>query len=119
MGLTHSHIAGMLITDLILGRPNPWEKLYDPARKPTKSLPRFAQENLNVATQLASLVTPGEVKHVSEIARDTGAIVRRGVKKLAVYRDPSGKLHEHGPNGAGMGADVSADRFRESQQIAA
>ena len=33
MGITHGTIAGMLLTDLILDRPNPWEKLYDPARK--------------------------------------------------------------------------------------
>jgi glycine/D-amino acid oxidase-like deaminating enzyme len=32
MGITHGTIAGMLLSDLILGRPNPWEKLYDPSR---------------------------------------------------------------------------------------
>ena len=32
MGMTHGTIAGMLLTDLILGRPNAWEKLYDPRR---------------------------------------------------------------------------------------
>ncbi|HUQ68809.1 MAG TPA: FAD-dependent oxidoreductase [Planctomycetaceae bacterium] len=33
MGMTHGTIAGMLLTDLILGRPNAWAKLYDPSRK--------------------------------------------------------------------------------------
>jgi glycine/D-amino acid oxidase-like deaminating enzyme len=33
MGLTHGTIAGLLITDLIMGRKNPWERLYDPSRK--------------------------------------------------------------------------------------
>ena len=32
MGMTHGTIAGMLLTDLILGRDNPWEALYDPSR---------------------------------------------------------------------------------------
>ena len=32
MGITHGTIAGMLLTDLILGRTNPWEALYDPSR---------------------------------------------------------------------------------------
>ena len=32
MGMTHGTIAGMLITDLILGRHNAWESLYDPGR---------------------------------------------------------------------------------------
>ncbi len=33
IGLTHGTIAGMLLTDLILGRENPWTELYDPSRK--------------------------------------------------------------------------------------
>jgi glycine/D-amino acid oxidase-like deaminating enzyme len=32
MGLTHGTIAGMLLTDLILGRDNAWTTLYDPSR---------------------------------------------------------------------------------------
>lgn len=31
-GMTHGTIAGILITDLILGRANPWESLYSPNR---------------------------------------------------------------------------------------
>ncbi|MBC8066814.1 MAG: FAD-binding oxidoreductase, partial [Deltaproteobacteria bacterium] len=34
MGLTHGTLGAMLVGDLILGRPNPWEQLYDPERKP-------------------------------------------------------------------------------------
>jgi glycine/D-amino acid oxidase-like deaminating enzyme len=33
MGLTHGTIAGILLTDLIMGRENPWTSLYDPSRK--------------------------------------------------------------------------------------
>lgn len=33
MGLTHGTIAGILLTDLISGRRNPWTDLYDPSRK--------------------------------------------------------------------------------------
>src|SRR6185312_16126096 len=31
-GMTHGTIAGMLLSDLILGRPNDWASLYDPNR---------------------------------------------------------------------------------------
>lgn len=31
-GITHCTIAGMLITDLINGKKNPWEKIYSPSR---------------------------------------------------------------------------------------
>ena len=36
-GITHGTIAGMLITDLILGKNNPWTTLYDPSREPRKA----------------------------------------------------------------------------------
>jgi Rieske Fe-S protein len=94
MGLTHGTIAGMLLCDLILGQPNPWAKLYSPARVPVKAASEFAREDLNMAAQYADWLTPGDVKSVEEIARDSGAIVRHGLEKLAVYRDASGELHE-------------------------
>ena len=93
-GMTHGTIAGMLITDLIMGRPNPWASLYDPARKTLGAIKDFASENLNVAAQYVDVVTPGEVSDVAEIRPGEGAIVRRGVKKIAVYRDERGALIE-------------------------
>ncbi len=33
MGMTHGTIAGILLTDLICGRENPWTALYNPSRK--------------------------------------------------------------------------------------
>ena len=94
MGLTHGTIAGMLICDLIVGRPNPWEKLYDPSRVRVRAAGDFARENANVALQYTDWVTGGDVKSAEEIAPGTGAIVRRGLEKLAVYRDEQGNVHE-------------------------
>ena len=94
MGMTHGTIAGILISDLILGRANAeWEKLYDPRRLP-KSVTTYVQENLNVAKEYLDLVTPGDVKSTDEIAADSGAVIRRGLTKVACYRDPGGQLHE-------------------------
>ncbi|HEU4828574.1 MAG TPA: FAD-dependent oxidoreductase [Gemmatimonadales bacterium] len=92
-GMTHGTIAGILITDLILGRDNPWEKLYDPSRKSLRAAPEFLRENLNVAAQYRDLVRPGEVSSAEDIAPDAGAILRDGAKLLAVYRDAGGTLH--------------------------
>jgi glycine/D-amino acid oxidase-like deaminating enzyme/nitrite reductase/ring-hydroxylating ferredoxin subunit len=93
-GMTHGTIAGILITDLIMERANEWETLYDPTRKTLKALPEFASENLNVAAQYADLVTPGDVDSADEIKAGEGAIVRKGLKKIATYRDDAGNLHE-------------------------
>jgi glycine/D-amino acid oxidase-like deaminating enzyme/nitrite reductase/ring-hydroxylating ferredoxin subunit len=93
-GMTHGTIAGLLLTDLILGRPNPWEKIYDPSRITLKALPEYAKENFNVAMQYTDLVVAGDVDSVDEIKPGAGAIISRGLKKIAAYRDPQGAVHE-------------------------
>jgi nitrite reductase/ring-hydroxylating ferredoxin subunit len=93
-GMTHGTIAGILLTDLIHGRDNPWEALYDPSRITLRAAPEFAKENLNVAVQYADLVTNGEIDSTDQLAAHTGAVIRRGLTKRAAYRDPNGKLHE-------------------------
>lgn len=92
-GMTSGTIAGMLLTDLISGRDNPWATLYDPTRKTLRAAGDFARETLNMAAQYTEWLTGGDVDSVSEIEPDSGAIVRRGLTKLAVYRDAAGGLH--------------------------
>lgn len=93
MGLTHGTIAGLLLTDLIVGRKNPWQQVYSPARLPLRAAGGMALEDLNMAAQYADWLTGGDVSSAAEIAPGSGAIVRRGLEKLAVYRDPDGALH--------------------------
>src|SRR6202008_718027 len=87
MGMTHGTIAGMLLTDLICGRENPWSELYDPARKTLRAAGNFAKEATNTAAQYTDWITPGEVKKPAEVAKGSGAVLRRGMSKVAVYRD--------------------------------
>jgi glycine/D-amino acid oxidase-like deaminating enzyme/nitrite reductase/ring-hydroxylating ferredoxin subunit len=105
-GMTHGTIAGMLLTDLISGRENKWAELYDPSRKTLGAIRDFAEENLNVAAQYTDLVTPGEVSDASEIKAGDGAIIRRGLTKIACYRDESGALHERSAICAHLGCVV-------------
>jgi glycine/D-amino acid oxidase-like deaminating enzyme len=42
-GMTHGTIAGLLITDLITGRDNPWTSLYEPSRVKLKSSRRIRE----------------------------------------------------------------------------
>lgn len=94
-GYTYGTIAGVLVRDLVCGRENPWRAVYDPARLRTGAGPigRLLRENLDVATRYADWLRPGEVAHENEIAAGDGAIVRRGLDRLAVYRDVDGALH--------------------------
>ena len=93
-GMTHGTIAGVLLTDLILGRKNEWAGLYDPSRVTLGAIKEFAKENINVAGQYADLVTPGEIDSVKQVENGSGAIIRDGLSKIAVYRDEAGELHE-------------------------
>lgn len=93
-GMTHGTIAGILLTDLIMDRRNPWESLYDPARKTMAAAERFLKENVNVALQYGAWVTGGDVDSSHEIPIGNAAIVRRGLTKVAAFRDETGTLHE-------------------------
>jgi len=93
-GMTHGTIAGILLTDLILGRKNDWTSLYDPSRISARALGEFTKENLNAVAQFSDYVTAGDVDTAREIPRGSGSVVRRGLKKVAIYRDTHGVLHE-------------------------
>lgn len=93
MGMTHGAMAGIMLTDLIMGRENPWSKLYDPARANPKATPTFVKENASIAAQYVDWATRGTVTSVSEIAPGTGAVMRRGLTKIAVYKDENSQLH--------------------------
>jgi glycine/D-amino acid oxidase-like deaminating enzyme/nitrite reductase/ring-hydroxylating ferredoxin subunit len=94
MGLTHGTIAGMLLGDLMTGRDHVWADAFDPARKPVGAVGDWIRENLNVAAQLASDWLGGaDVESMDKISVGEGAVLRHDASKIAVYRDPRGKLH--------------------------
>jgi glycine/D-amino acid oxidase-like deaminating enzyme/nitrite reductase/ring-hydroxylating ferredoxin subunit len=95
-GMTHGTIAGMILSDLVQGRENQWAKLYDPKRVTlgVKPIEEFAKENIDVAFQYAKdMLSPGADE--DDIPRGEGRVVRRGMHKVAAYRDESGTMHYH------------------------
>lgn len=92
-GITYGTLAGLLVSDLIGGRQNPWQAVYDPTRIRLGSLGRLLRENLNVAARYADWLKPGEVADESAISPASGAILRRGLDRIAVYRDVDGTLY--------------------------
>ena len=92
-GMTHGTIAGILLTDLVLGLKNPWESLYDPSRVEIRAAPEYVRQNLNVAEQYCDWFTAGDVEDDEEIPPGEGAVIKRGRKKIAVYRDERGDIH--------------------------
>ena len=92
-GMTHGTVAGLLLTDLISGRDNDWEELYDPNRvPPIKSMKRVPKAGTNMMRQFltghrhlrdgatAPNVEPGE-----------GKVVKIDGETLGLYRDGDGE----------------------------
>ena len=115
MGMTHGTIAGILITDLIMGRESPWTPLYDPSRKTLRAFLKYAGENINVAGQyVEGYLRGGDVDSSEEIAQGEGAVIRRGIAKLAVYRDEQGTLHERSAVCPHLGCIVRWNRLEKT-----
>ena len=93
MGMTHGTLAGMILSDMIMGREHRWGRLYDPTRKTVGALGEYVRENMATAASYADYLTAGDFPDESAIARNSGAIVRHGWRKAAVYRDEAGTCH--------------------------
>jgi len=95
-GMTHGALAAELIADLVGGVSHPFTKLYDPQRKPSSAsaISSFIQENLNTAAQYADWIAPSDVGTAEQIAAGEGAVLRRGLHRVAVYVDHAGAKHE-------------------------
>ena len=92
-GMTYATIAAILISDLIEGRTNPWQTLYEPSRKSLRASPTWASEALRTAAQYTDWVTPGDVRSTDDIPADSGAVLVEGLSRIAAYREPDGTLH--------------------------
>lgn len=94
MGMTHGTIGGMLVSDLILGRENPWTEVYDPTRILTQSITEAVPEIISSTVPYVDWITGGDVSSVDEIKNGEGAIISHGTTKIAAYRDENGKLYQ-------------------------
>jgi glycine/D-amino acid oxidase-like deaminating enzyme/nitrite reductase/ring-hydroxylating ferredoxin subunit len=110
-GMTHGSVAGLLISDLILKGESPWTEVYDPSRKPVKAASTFLSENLTVPKNFAEYVAPGERGSWDELKPGEGAIVRRGLSKVAAYRDENGQLYLRSARCPHLGCHVHWNSF--------
>ncbi|HYG25506.1 MAG TPA: FAD-dependent oxidoreductase, partial [Caulobacteraceae bacterium] len=91
-GMTTGGVAALILSDLILGRENPWTGLYDPHRKMHRSLGEYVKENVEATRHWVELITARDVGSVDEIAPGEGALMRHGGKPVAVFRGEDGEV---------------------------
>lgn len=92
-GLTNAVAGSLILRDLITGVDSSWAEVTDPQRISITAAGEFLKENLEAATHWAEHLTSGEVESTDNVPPGQGAIIRDGLKKLAVFRDESGTLH--------------------------
>jgi glycine/D-amino acid oxidase-like deaminating enzyme/nitrite reductase/ring-hydroxylating ferredoxin subunit len=94
-GLVYGTVAGMLLSDMVAGKKNPWAEIYNTLRlNPWASFKMFLKENMNVAwqyiTDYLSTVVPednlGLQKNEAKVMKVNG-------QRVAAYCDEKGKLH--------------------------
>jgi glycine/D-amino acid oxidase-like deaminating enzyme/nitrite reductase/ring-hydroxylating ferredoxin subunit len=93
-GLTFGTVAGLMISDAILGRSNPWTELFDPGRKAlTRGLWDYLEENVDYPYYLIRGRFAGpDADSLRSVKRGQGKIIERQGAKVAAYRDESGAV---------------------------
>jgi glycine/D-amino acid oxidase-like deaminating enzyme/nitrite reductase/ring-hydroxylating ferredoxin subunit len=110
-GMTHGAVAGLLIADLIQQKENAWTDVYEPSRKPLKALGELVRENATAAKNFAGYLSAGDKSSAADLAPGEGAIIRRGLAKVAVYRREDGSLSECTATCPHLGCQVHWNSF--------
>jgi glycine/D-amino acid oxidase-like deaminating enzyme/nitrite reductase/ring-hydroxylating ferredoxin subunit len=93
-GITNGTAAGMILSDLISGRDNPWAEVFDATRvKPLAAAKSFISENIKTGAELVGGYLQGERRSPDEIPAGKAAIVKLKGERTAVFRDERGHLH--------------------------
>lgn len=93
-GMTFGTLAGMLLSDLVLGRKNPYAELFSATRiKPLAGAKEFIAENVDFPLHLLfDRVASADVKSAADVPLGEGKLMTVGGKKVAVYRAPDGAV---------------------------
>jgi glycine/D-amino acid oxidase-like deaminating enzyme/nitrite reductase/ring-hydroxylating ferredoxin subunit len=92
-GMTHG-VVGSLINSALIADENPkWQEVYEPTRKTLAGISNYLRENLTSVKNFAEYLAPGELNSLDDLKPGHGAIVRKGLTKIAAYRDSKGALH--------------------------
>lgn len=93
-GITNATIGARIITDLIEGKKNKYAEVFNPSRHVLPHAPgEFLREVGNMVRQYGEWLMPGDEKTIAGLKPGEGAVLREGLKKIAVYRDDNNKLH--------------------------
>ena len=93
-GMTNGTAAAHLIKDIVLGKENRFRSLYQPSRfHATASVKNFLKQNVNVVGHLLKGKLEVLSSDIEHLELDQATVIREGMDRKGVYKDPSGKVH--------------------------
>lgn len=118
-GMSKGTMSGMLLSDLILGRDNPWAELYDATRATPFVTQESLKENIDVGTRWIGDRFKGlQTTSLSEVASGEGKLVTVNGEKVAAYRDEQGAVHTVSPVCTHLACIVSWNNAEKSWDCA-
>ncbi|MBB6447323.1 FAD-dependent oxidoreductase [Bacillus benzoevorans] len=94
-GMTNGTTAARLLSDMILEKENPYQKLFSPTRhfKADPSIKKLITINADVAGHLLKGKLEYVGKDPNDLHHDEGAVVMVNGKRAGAYKDTEGILH--------------------------
>ncbi len=98
-GMTYSHVASRLLTDLLTTGNSEYKDLFSPNRiKPVAGFTNFIKENADVVKEfIGKRMSKEKIESLVEIAKGEGKVVKYEGESIALYRDERGSLHAVNP----------------------
>jgi glycine/D-amino acid oxidase-like deaminating enzyme/nitrite reductase/ring-hydroxylating ferredoxin subunit len=98
-GITYSHVAAILLSELILTGKSEYEELFDPNRiKPVAGFSNFVKEAADVVGNLIGGVFSREkLEALVELAPGEAKVVKYEGHSIALYKDERGTYHVLNP----------------------
>jgi len=98
-GMTYSHIAAQLLTDLVMKKENAYAALFNPNRiKPVAGFANFVKENADVVAQfVGKRIGAEKLEELSGIAPGEARLVKFEGRTVAIYKDEAGKIFALNP----------------------
>ena len=112
-GMTNGVAGALNIAALLSEQKARFADILDPSRKPKAGGPLgdYAAARLEDVKNLSEYVTGGELGSVDELQPGKGAIVRKGLAKVAAYRQPDGALVQRSATCTHVGCLVHWNSF--------
>jgi glycine/D-amino acid oxidase-like deaminating enzyme/nitrite reductase/ring-hydroxylating ferredoxin subunit len=122
-GITHGTIAGIILTDLILGKTNPWVSLYNPSRVPREksnnsqsSENKKKEENNNNKQESSSSSKNKDSKKkqtsLQDLDFEQGIVLEE--EKIAAYKNFNNELHRYSAVCTHLGCTVTWNNSEKS-----